>query len=192
MNWRWIISVALLAALLAGYGAFLRRDVTTTLNNEDLEQPGYYLNDAVVTQTKADGLAGMTLVAKRIEQQQQQDSITLIDVQLDYAQAPEQRWVLTARLATVPPDSRIVQFTGNVELRPKQGTQEMYLRTEALTIDTEKNRAYSTSSPVEVRMGPYTLTARSFDADLRSEKIRMQDISGRSAEAPLRADRPRE
>ena len=186
MNWRWIITVALLATLLAGYGAFLRRDASTSLNNDAVEQPGYYLNDAVVTQTKADGSLGLTLSAKRIEQQQQQDSITLIDVQLDYAQAPEQRWALQAPRATVPPDSRIVQFTGNVELRPRQSAQEMYLRTESLTIDTEKNRAYSNGSPVQVRVGPYTVTASGFEADLRSEKVQLRGIKGRGATAPVR------
>jgi LPS export ABC transporter protein LptC len=190
MNWRWILAAALLATLLAGYGAFLRRDVTAILE-EAVEQPGYYLNDAVVTQTKADGSLGLTLMAKRIEQQQQQDSITLIDVQLDYAQAPEQRWALTALRATVPPDSRIVKFSGDVELRPRQSDQEMYLRTQSLTVDTEKNLAYN-SSPVEVRVGSYTQMASGFEADLRSEKIRLRDIKGRGATAPIRPSRKRE
>jgi LPS export ABC transporter protein LptC len=185
MNWRWIITVALSAALLAGYSAFLRREVTTTQNTEALEQPGYYLQDAVVTQSKADGSLAMTLAAKRIEQQQLQDSITLLDVSLDYTQAPEQRWALTAQRAVVPPDSRVVQFTGKVELRPKQAARQLYLRTESLTVDTEKNVAYSNSSPVEVGFGSYTMTAQHFEVDLRSEKVRLRDLRGRSATLPV-------
>lgn len=196
MNWRWIITVSLLAALAAGYSAFLRRDVTTSQNNEALEQPGYYLNDAIVTQSKADGSPGITLSAKRIEQQQLEDDITLLEVNLDYAQEGEQRWQLQAQRATVPPDSRIVRFTGNVELRPTsasgQASAQTYLRTESLTIDTEKNIAYNDKSPVDVRVGQNTLTTQHIEADLKNEKVRMRDIIGRSTSSPSREPRSRE
>jgi LPS export ABC transporter protein LptC len=192
MNWRWIITVALLAALLAGYGAFLRRDVSSSTSSNTLEQPGYYLNDAVVTQSKEDGSPGITLVAKRIEQQQRQEQITLIDVNVDYRQAAQQSWVLTAKRAVVPPDSRIVQFTGDVELRPRQSTQKTYLRTQALTVDTEKNLAYSNDSPVDVRLGPYTLTAQRIEVDLRNEKVRLRAVDGRSTPEPPSTGRRRE
>src|SRR5262245_8221946 len=110
MNWRWIITVALLAALLVGYSAFLRREPSGGADNNSLEQPGYYLENAVVTQSNADGSPGITLVAKRIEQRQREDEINLIDVELDYLQTPEQRWNLKAQRAVVPRDSRILQF----------------------------------------------------------------------------------
>jgi LPS export ABC transporter protein LptC len=181
MNWRWIITVALLAALLAGYSAFLRRDGTGNLSNNTLEQPGYYLEDAVITQTNADGSPGISLNAKRIEQQQRTDEITLIDVNADYLQTPEQRWNLTAKRAVVPRDSRIVQFSGDVELKPKQSATPTYLRTQALTVDTEKNLAYSNDSPVDVQLGAYLLTAQRIDVDLRREKVRMRGLNGGSS-----------
>jgi LPS export ABC transporter protein LptC len=192
MNWRWIVTVVLLAALLAGYSAFLRRDVANPLNNNTLEQPGYYLSDAIVTQSKEDGSPGITLVAKRIEQQQREEDITLIDVNVDYLQTPEQRWILTAKRAVVPRNSKIVQFTGDVELRPKQSTTKTYLHTQALTVDTEKNRAYSNDSPVEVRMGAYLLTAQRIDVDLRSEQVRLRAVNGRSTPEQPDTERRRE
>src|SRR5687767_4108011 len=102
MNWRWIITVALLAAALAGYSAFLRRDPAGVVNNNTLEQPGYYLEDAVVTQSNEDGSPGITLTAKRIEQPQREEQINLIDVELDYLQTAQQRWSLKAARAVVP------------------------------------------------------------------------------------------
>lgn len=180
MNWRWIITVALLAALLAGYSAFLRRDPADAVNNT-LEQPGYYLEDAVVTQSNADGSPGITLRAKRIEQPQRTEQIELIDVELDYLQTPAQRWSLKAKHATVPRDSRIVQFSGDVELRPVSSAEKTYLKTQALTLDTEKNLAYSSNgSPVEVQLGPYMLTAQRIDVDLGREKVRMRGVDGRT------------
>lgn len=192
MNWRWIITVALLAALLAGYSAFLRRDGSSTLNNNTLEQPGYYLQDAVVTQTNPDGSPGISLNAKRIEQQQRTDEITLLDVNVDYLQTPEQRWNLTAQRAIVPRDSRLVQFSGDVELKPKQSTTQTYLHTQALTVDTEKNLAYSNNSPVDVQLGPYLLTAQRIDVDLRREKVRMRGVNGRSTPPQPNTGRSRE
>lgn len=180
MNWRWIITVALLAALLAGYSAFLRRGPSDAANNNTLEQPGYYLENAIVTQSNEDGSPGIALVARRIEQRQREDEINLIDVEVDYLQTPEQRWTLKAQRAVVPRDSRIVQFRGDVELRPRDSATKTSLRTQALTLDTEKNLAYSNDSPVDVRLGPYLLTAQRIDVDLKREKVRMRGVSGRT------------
>jgi LPS export ABC transporter protein LptC len=191
MNWRWIITVALLAALLAGYSAFLRRSPSDTANNNTLEQPGYYLENAIVTQSNADGSPGITLVAKRIEQRQREDEINLIDVEVDYLQTPEQRWTLKARRAVVPRDSRIVQFRGDVDLRPRDSADKTFLRTQALTLDTEKNVAYSNESPVDVRLGPYQLIVQHIDVDLKRERVRMRGLSGRT-EAQSPPERRRE
>jgi LPS export ABC transporter protein LptC len=190
MNWRWIITVALLAAALAGYSAFLRRDPAGVVNNNTLEQPGYYLEDAVVTQSNEDGSPGITLTAKRIEQPQREEQINLIDVELDYLQTAQQRWSLKAARAVVPRDSRLVEFSGDVELRPRQSKQRAYLRTQALTVDTEKNLAYN-DVPVTVGFGPYLLTGRRIEVDLKNENIRLRNVVGKSA-VPARVDRRRE
>ena len=55
MNWRWISLAALLAALVIGYGALVDRNPAPTTNDAQAEQPGYYLQDAVITQTQQDG-----------------------------------------------------------------------------------------------------------------------------------------
>ena len=83
----------------------------------------------------------------------------------------------------------MVQFSGDVELRPRQASQQLYLRTDSLSVDTDKNLAYSNGSPVEVRFGSYFMTATSFEADLRKERVRLQGIRGRSATAPIRTSR---
>ena len=55
MNWRWISLAALLAALVIGYGALVERNPAPAANSGQAEQPGYYLQDAVITQTQQDG-----------------------------------------------------------------------------------------------------------------------------------------
>lgn len=179
MSWRWISIAAMLAAVVIGYGAFVDRDSSLTASNELPPQPGYYLKDAVITQTREDGALDIRLIANRIEQQPQDDSIVMSAVRVNYFQVPEKEWALSARRGWVPANSRVVQLEGDVELRPANADTASFLRADALAIDTEKNIAYSTSSPVTIRFGAHAMTVKSFRADLNSEKIRLESVNGR-------------
>ena len=55
MNWRWISLAALLGALVIGYGALIDRNPAPAANSGQAERPGYYLQDAIITQTQQDG-----------------------------------------------------------------------------------------------------------------------------------------
>jgi len=179
MSWRWISITALLAAVVVAYGAFVRRDSLGVSIGAPPEQPGYYLKDAVVTQTQADGSIGMRLVTSRIEQQSRDDSIVMTKVRVDYYQVAGQQWILSADQGFVPADSRVVQLTGDVSLRSAANPDDSFLRVDALAIDTARNVAYSTSSPVVMQSGPYRMTVQSFEADLKEEKIRAKTVQGR-------------
>ena len=178
MSWRWISISALLAALAIAYGAFMRRDSAEVAIGAAPEQPGYYLKDAVITQSQADGSIGMRLVTNRIEQQTKDNSIVMTPVRVDYFQVPEREWVLSAQRGMVPANSRIVQLTGDVALQAADAPEDSFLRVDALAIDTVKNLAYSTSSPVVVQSGPHRMTVKSFQADLKEEKIRAESVRG--------------
>jgi len=178
MNWRWISIAAFLAALVAIYGARVDRDVSSDGADDTQPPPGYYLKDAIITQTQPDGSPNLRLVASRIDQQRKDNSIHLDAVRLDYLKMPERHWVLTADHGMVPENSRTVQFTGNVDLHPAQATQQTWLRTEALSIDTEKNQAYTTQSPVTIRFGTYSMTVKRLEADLATEKVRLESARG--------------
>ncbi|HEX7117057.1 MAG TPA: LPS export ABC transporter periplasmic protein LptC [Steroidobacter sp.] len=178
MNWRWISLSALLAALVIGYGALSGRGTRPLRSQAPPEQPGYYLEDAVITQTQQDGSLELKLEAERIEQQRNDDSIALHGVRAEYFESPERQWQLSAQRGLVPANSRILHLAGNVELRPADSATT-FLRTDALAIDPEKNIAYSTSSPVSLRFGQHTMTVNSFRADLSNETIRLESVDGR-------------
>jgi LPS export ABC transporter protein LptC len=184
MSWRWIALAASLAALVSLYGALVDRNTSSDVDDDTAPPPGYYLKDAVITQTQPDGSPNMRLVAARIEQQRKDDNILLNDVRLDYLKMPERHWVLTADHGIVPADSKIVEFSGKVDLHPSQGDnrpqQPTWLRTEALAVDTENNRAYTTQSPVAIRFGTYTMTVKRVDVDLTTEKVRLTSARGKS------------
>lgn len=179
MSWRWISITALLAALVVGYNAYMRRGGEPAAPTEELPQPGYYLREAVVTQTQKDGSLGVRLTADRIQQRPMNDAIVMTTVRANYFRAPGREWIMTARRGVVPPDSRTVQLDGDVELHPADSAPPAFLRVDSLAVDTEKNIAYSTSSPVEVRFGPHVVTVKRFVADLNSEKIHVESPHGR-------------
>jgi LPS export ABC transporter protein LptC len=192
MNWRWISLAALLAALVIGYGALVERSPAPTSNDAQAEQPGYYLQDAIVTQTQQDGSVSLRLVASRIQQQRRDDSIALDTVRVNYYQSnsesnsgsksdqsPQREWLLTARQGFVPANFRVVQLFGDVVLRPADAQPEAFLRVDALAVDTQTNVAYSLASPVRVRFGSHEMVVKNFRADLDSENIRLESVHGR-------------
>ncbi|AMN46126.1 hypothetical protein ACG33_03170 [Steroidobacter denitrificans] len=179
MNWRWVLVAALPAALVIGYGALVDRRAAPVSSSEAPPQPGYYLQDALITETHVDGSMKMRLTARRIEQQPQDGSFLLSAVHADYYQAPDREWKLSARSGFMPGDSHVLNLQGNVELWPANATEGAFLRTETMAIDTDKNIAYSTNSPVNLRFGQHVMVVNSFTADLSTEKIRVKAAKGR-------------
>jgi len=179
MNWRWISLAALLGALVIGYGALIDHSPAPAASSGQAERPGYYLQDAIITQTQQDGSVSIRLVANRIEQQHLDDSIALDTVRVNYFQSPQHEWLLSARRGSVPANFRVVQLFGDVELRPADAQPDAFLRADAMAIDTQTNVAYSTSSPVHLRFGQHAMTVKNFRADLNSEKIRLESVNGR-------------
>jgi LPS export ABC transporter protein LptC len=180
MNWRWISIAALLAALVAGYAAFTQQDLSEVISMEPPPQPGYFLRDAIITQTEKDGSPGLRLIAERIDQRSTEDAIRLSTVQVELLRTPNRQWMLTAQQGLVPMGSRVIEFSGDVHLRPIDSTANASLRTSALAIDTEKNIAYSTHSPVDIRYGRLLMNVKRFEADLNSEKVQLESVRGRS------------
>lgn len=184
MNWRWISLAAALAAIVIGYGAFIDNDSAPMANHELPEQPGYYLKDAVILRTREDGSPGIELIARRIQQRLSRPSrgeaITMESVRVNYFGKDDWQWALTADAGEVPPNSRVVQLEGNVELRSLLASDNgAFLRTDELAIDTEKNIAYSTRSPAHMRFGQHSMSVKSLRADLNSEKLRLESVNGR-------------
>lgn len=180
MNWTWITVTAALAAIVIGVGALSRRETDTADANKAPEQPAYYLKDAVITKTGEDGRPEIRLAASRIDQQRNDETIHLSSVRVDYLKAPDKQWFLSAQRGLIPADSHIIQFLGDVELRPSDAPATTFLRTEEISIDSERNVAYTTSSPVSIRFGAYAMDVKRLEADLTTEKVRMEAVNGRT------------
>jgi LPS export ABC transporter protein LptC len=184
MNWRWVSLAAALAAIVIGYGAFVDNNAAPAMSHDLPEQPGYYLKDAVILRTREDGSPGIELIARRIEQKlnrsQGGEAINMESVRVNYFGTTDWQWELTAHSGQVPPNSRVVHLDGDVELRSlAANATDTFLRTDELSIDTEKSVAYSTRSPVQVRFGPHSMVVKNLRADLHTEKLRLEAVNGR-------------
>lgn len=188
MNWRWVSLAAALAAIVIGYGAFVDNGSEPMMSHEMPEQPGYYLKDAVILRTREDGSPGIELIAKRIQQKLSRptgneprgEAITMESVRVNYYGTTDWQWELSAASGLVPPNSRIVHLEGDVELRSlASDSPNTFLRTDELAIDTEKNLAYSTRTPVHVRFGPHSMVVKNLRADLNREKLRLETVNGK-------------
>lgn len=180
MNWSWIWIAAVLAAVVIGFGVLTKRGPSSAGTQETLPQPAYYLKDAVITETTPEGAPKIRLIANRIEQQPDDDAIELANVRVDYLKVPDKQWFLSAQRGIVPADSHIIQFIGNVELKPANGPATTFLRTQELSIDSDRNLAYTTTSPVAIRFGSYAMEVKRFEADLNTERVRMEAVNGRT------------
>lgn len=180
MSWRWISIAAMLAALVVGFGALSNRDAEDAAAAATSEQPAFYAKDAIVLQTQEDGSPQLRLVADRIDQKVDDDSILLRSVRVDYLKVPGKLWVLSADQGAVPADSRMITFSGNVQLHPADATPDAFLRTDTLTVDTDRNLAYTTASPTSMQYGRYLMRVKRLQADLKTEQVTLEAVRGRS------------
>jgi LPS export ABC transporter protein LptC len=178
MNWRWIFIAALLGALAIGYGAWNRRDATPGFLSAVPERPKYYLRNAVITETQEDGSVVSQLAAARIEMQPATEDLSMQNVNLHYHQSSQQEWRMTAERGFRAGNSPVIELAGNVLLRPADGDARDALSAEELAIDTQREIAYSTSSPVRIRHGNHAILVDSFRFDMKDEKLHMKSVQG--------------
>jgi LPS export ABC transporter protein LptC len=180
--WQGLGLAAVCGVLAVSYSVLVERRGTTTPAAVP-EQQGYYVSDATIIDTGADGQPQWTLKAATIEQTLRDDSIALHTVQVDYAPDPNKRWLLTADSGHIPPDSRVIEFSGNVLVQPVGQERSMTLRTSTLRVDAEHNIA-STQADVEVEMNRQRLNARGLWADLKRESVRLESRVHGEFDAP--------
>jgi LPS export ABC transporter protein LptC len=144
-------------------------------------QPGYYMTDARITDIGADGKPVVRIESDRIVQKPTDSSIVLSEVDVVYNADEDVQWTLTAAQGVVPPNSRQIHLSGDVRIRgrPRPASVPGVIRTESLTLDTEKSVA-STHSRVDIEWGDRRLSAMGLHADLKAERLRLESsVHGR-------------
>jgi LPS export ABC transporter protein LptC len=143
--------------------------------------PGYYLQNAVLTDFDERGDPSLKIAAERIDQVGHTTEVTLVDVRIDYDSPEGQNWTIFGDTAHVEPGDKIVDLNGNVRVLgtdPKHpGTAIVH--TDAMSYDVTQQIA-STKSDVRIDFERHTLTARGLIANLKERSLRLESrVNGR-------------
>ncbi|MGD9841468.1 MAG: LPS export ABC transporter periplasmic protein LptC [Steroidobacteraceae bacterium] len=162
-----------IAAALAGYILVSRQAGDELTDVRAPEQPGYYLKQATIIETAADGTPRMKLQAAEIVQNLHDDSISMQQVVLNYRSEDNNPWLLSADQGRLPANSKAIDFSGNVYIRPQDDSQQgTEIRTDTLNIDTENNLA-TTPGQVEFVMDQQQLTAVGLKYNLKRQTLQL-------------------
>lgn len=133
--------------------------------------PDYHFIAPRITRFGSDGLLTLDLRAAKAEHFQDDDSVELEQLSVDYRTDAGDLWRLTAERGSSPMSGEVLQLEGAVRVaRPRADGGALELRTERLTLTTRDQRL-TTDAAVEMREGRSLMTATGLDADLRAERI---------------------
>jgi len=175
----WFRAFTLLAVLALGVSTWFlsspsRRPQFTA--GDDSKLPGYFLNDAVLTDYDASGAPAVRIDAKRIEQVAHGNDVALFDVTVDYQPPEGESWILVGDQAHIEQGGKIVDVQGHVRLQGEaSGASGMVpvVHTDALRYDVDK-QLVSTQDDVQVDFGPNTVTAHGMLANLKDRTMRLE------------------
>ncbi len=187
MTWRIFLIASLI--LVAALSLFARRDNPDELpvlkRAPEPPQPGYFMTDAQIVQTGEDGLPLYRMHANRIQQNPTDLTVALEDLRLTYRIGETTRvrdWTLTARNGLMPQSATGIELQGEVEisgLMPPVGEEPVTLRTPSLSVDLQGNTVH-TDAPVDILWGTRgRLKATGLTADLKTERVKLESVSGR-------------
>jgi LPS export ABC transporter protein LptC len=143
---------------------------------DDSNLPGYFLNDAILTDYDPEGAPGIRIEAKRIEQVAHSNDVALFDVKVDYKPPEGESWTMFGDTAHVVQGAKIVDVQGNVRLEGEaSGPKGLIpiIHTDSLRYDIDK-QIVTTRDDVRLDFGPNSLTARGLFANLKDRTMRLE------------------
>lgn len=141
---------------------------------------GYYLENARILGTAADGSLLYEIRAEYAEQQRD-ERIRFSAVQIEYSPASEVPWSIRADTAIMSPQENQVLLEGNVQATSGQGFsgQETVILTDSLGLDPERYIA-ETDDRIRLRIGESNLTGTGMLAYLKENRVQIRsNVSGR-------------
>jgi lipopolysaccharide export system protein LptC len=145
-------------------------------SGDDSNLPGYFLNDAVLTDYDATGAPGIRIEAKRIEQVAHSNEVALFDVKVDYRPPEGESWTMFGDTAHVEQGAKIVDVQGNVRLEGDASRPTgliPIIHTDSLRYDVD-SQIVTTHDDVRLDFGPNTVTARGLVANLKDRTMRLE------------------
>jgi LPS export ABC transporter protein LptC len=194
MNAQWF-GIAALAALMIAFGVLTGTDDELDPVQAQPEVLGYYVRNAIITETSETGAPRVRFAAADVTQNLSDNSVSLSAVRADYiwpAKEPEKtqaapqkehskqfnHWVLNADRARLNPKSsqnaERIELRGNVEAHSVGDVHNAVLSTQSLDLDTEKQIAHTTDA-VQVDVDGHIATGHGLLVDVAENHVQLKD-----------------
>jgi LPS export ABC transporter protein LptC len=167
-----ILAAAAIATWLASRHAVAPRADSGNTRRAPL---GYYLRDAVLLGTDAEGKIFYRVHAGLAEQQPDKEGLALSDVRVDYQDTEHVQWKLSAEHASAENDDSSLDLTGHVRLTNEPGGDGpgTVIETDALRLEPRRFVALS-EAPVRISIGNIVLTATGLKAHLKDDTLELE------------------
>jgi len=140
---------------------------------------GYYVKEAELVGTGASGDVLYRIRTRELRQDPDNGAVALTAVAFQYVPSAAVPWDLTADTGSMPPDSDILQLSGEVvAVTRKDSGEPAIIRTDYLEIDPQTFVAF-TDRPVEIEMSGDRILATGMRVFLKEDRLQLiADVTG--------------
>lgn len=183
MSWRGLLGLVLMLAAAGGSWVLLQNSTAPAPQpgRQGAAQPGYYLSDAAILGTGADGRQLYRLEATSIQHLPAEDRVALSAVVVRYSDGSQPDWFARADEGTIVEQGNLIRLSGDVVLQDGNANQQEKLLIETGTLDFRpRDRSASTEDAVRITRPGLVMTARGMTADFDAERLQLlAEINGR-------------
>jgi LPS export ABC transporter protein LptC len=146
-------------------------------------QLGYYLKNAVLLGTDADGRIYYRIFAGQVEQSSGAEELLLSKVRVEYEPDSDVNWKFSAERGTAAPDRDYIELQDGVQLTSETEVEGSLttIETQSLRLNTRESEA-STDEHVTLMHGKTRFEAESLRADLTRDYFELTQVVARTHE----------
>jgi LPS export ABC transporter protein LptC len=182
LSGRSILSLVVLGAAALGAWSLQNalRDTPEEDSGGEAEVAGFYMINASFVSPGADGRPLYRLNAATMRHSVSSNRIDMEEVRIEYDQAAESPWVVTAPHGEIQVDWQTLRLDGGVRMVFEDGdAPPVVLDTPDVLLEASEHRA-STDSDVSLNRGEHLVTATGMSVDLKGGLVRLESrVNGR-------------
>ena len=173
MNWRGILTVALLGIALAAGWAIIRQRASLLPTGEAEARPDYILHDFEIITLNKEGGEGFTLQAPKLARTPGNHEMDINQPTFLFPDKDGSRWRSRSATGWVSGEGDEVRLRGKVVLDNPEGAKQMRVETEALNVYPDANRATS-DQQVTITQPGATISGRGLEAQLDAQRVTLK------------------
>jgi LPS export ABC transporter protein LptC len=155
-----------------------RPEASVVASREASAPRTFYMRDTAILGTDQNGHVSYRVFAKTVEQPEQDQSLVLGEVRVEYDARENVPWLVTALRATLN-DSEVMRLhDARLSSLPSPGAAALVIETDELDLEAETYLA-RTVQPVVLSRGNARVEALGLSADLKQDRITLLSGHGR-------------